>query len=245
MYWAVKDFEKTHKANESTKAFIFELLWRDFFRFHSFKYGKSLFYLEGTSVKQYIHNRAAYASSTTKWKTDKVLFEKWCLGETGYPFVDANMKELNETGWMSNRGRQNVASFLTKDLEIDWRFGAEYFEKMLIDYDCASNFGNWQYVAGVGVDPRADRYFNVIKQAYDYDENGDYVRLWLPQLIKVPKDFVHCPFLMSNIIQRANNCEIGKDYYAPIVRAKFEWKINNNARKPNKFVAKSRINNDY
>jgi deoxyribodipyrimidine photo-lyase len=79
-----------------------------------------------------------------QWKKDKVLFEKWCNGQTGYPFVDANMRELNATGWMSNRGRQNVASFLAKDMEIDWRWGAEYFEAMLIDFDVTSNWGNWQ-----------------------------------------------------------------------------------------------------
>ena len=95
------------------------------------------------------------------------------------------MRELAATGWMSNRGRQNVASFLTKDLAIDWRFGAEYFEAMLIDYDTTSNWGNWQYLAGVGADPRADRYFNVIKQAYDYDEQGEYVKMWLSQLAQV------------------------------------------------------------
>lgn len=90
--------------------------------------------------------------------------ERNAEGETGYPFVDANMKELNETGWMSNRGRQNVASFLIKDLEVDWRLGAEYFEATLVDYDVTSNWCNWQYVAGVGVDPREDRYFNTTKQ---------------------------------------------------------------------------------
>jgi deoxyribodipyrimidine photo-lyase len=100
--------------------------------------------------------------------------------------VDANMRELNETGWMSNRGRQNAASFLTKDFGIDWRWGAEYFETMLIDYDCTSNWCNWQYVAGVGTDPRQDRYFNVVKQAYDYDEEGEYAKLWV-RLYKILK----------------------------------------------------------
>lgn len=148
------------------------------------------------------------------------------------------MKELKETGWMSNRGRQNVASFLTKDLDIDWRFGAEWFEMMLIDYDCTSNWGNWQYAAGVGTDPRLDRYFNVIKQGYDYDENGDYVKLWLPSLENVPIDYIHCPFRMNYGDQMRFKCILGKDYSQPIVRMKFQW--NPESRKRNKFAEKSK-----
>lgn len=235
LYWKVKEFEQLKKqTNESTKAFVFELLWRDFFKFHTLKFGKKIFYLSG------LHGKRASASYATEWKQDAVLFEKWCKGETGYPFVDANMRELNQTGWMSNRGRQNVASFLTKDLEIDWRFGAEYFESMLVDYDCTSNWGNWQYVAGIGVDPRGDRYFNVIKQAYDYDENGDFARLWLPELAKAPRDFIYCPWKLSLAEQRRLNCVIGKDYPQPVVKAKFDWNPNN--RKVNKFAEKSKRN---
>lgn len=101
---------------------------------------------------------------------------------TGYPFIDANMIELKTTGFMSNRGRQVVASFLINDLNINWIYGAEYFESMLIDYDCASNYGNWNYIAGVGVDPRPSRYFNVYKQAKNYDKQAKYMKHWLPQL---------------------------------------------------------------
>ena len=134
IYAKIKEYEEKNRPNESTKHMAFELLWRDFFKFHSKKYGNGIFYRDGCHSKN-------TASSSYRWKTDLELFDKWCKGETGYPFVDANMKELNETGFMSNRGRQNVASFLTKDLEIDWRFGAEYFEMMLIDYDVTSNWG--------------------------------------------------------------------------------------------------------
>lgn len=204
------------------------------FKFHSLKFGNKIFWLSGC----YAEPKQPGTSYKSDWKRDKNLFDKWCQGETGYPFVDANMKELNETGWMSNRGRQNVASFLTKDLEIDWRFGAEYFETMLIDYDVTSNWGNWQYVAGVGTDPRADRYFNVIKQAYDYDENGEFVKLWLPKLEKCSTDYVHCPFRMSLVEQRRFNCMLGKDYPNPVVRMKHEW--NPNQKKVNKFAARSK-----
>jgi deoxyribodipyrimidine photo-lyase len=144
------------------------------------------------------------------------------------------MRELNATGWMSNRGRQNVASFLAKDMEIDWRLGAEYFEMMLIDYDVTSNWGNWQYASGVGSDPR-DRIFNVVKQGYDYDENGDYVRMWVPEVDKVTLKYVHCPFMMSMNEQKRVNCLIGADYPDPIVKAKTSWNPSE-PRKPNKFA---------
>jgi deoxyribodipyrimidine photo-lyase len=146
------------------------------------------------------------------------------------------MKELAETGWMSNRGRQNVASFLTKDLEIDWRLGAEYFEMILIDYDVATNWINWQHIADVGgTDPREDRYFNVIKQAYDYDPNGEYVKLWLPQLSSVPTNYIYCPFKLSYGDQARYKC---KEYPQPLVKIKADWNplkreiVSKNAIKP-------------
>jgi deoxyribodipyrimidine photo-lyase len=103
------------------------------------------------------------------------------------------MIELRETGFMSNRGRQNVASFLVRDLGLDWRLGAEWFESLLIDYDPCSNYGNWTYVAGVGNDPREDRYFNVVKQAQDYDPKGEYIRHWIPDLAGVRTADIHQP----------------------------------------------------
>ncbi|NCP85469.1 MAG: cryptochrome DASH, partial [Bacteroidetes bacterium] len=124
-------------------------------------------------------------SQTKKiWKKDKALFEKWRLGKTGFPLIDANMRELLETGWMSNRGRQIVASFLAKNVEIDWRWGATWFESQLIDYDVYSNWGNWAYVSGVGNDGR-DRYFNLVIQAKKYDIKGEFMKLWCPELAKI------------------------------------------------------------
>jgi deoxyribodipyrimidine photo-lyase len=113
------------------------------------------------------------------WRRDHDQFEHWIGGRTGEPFVDANMRELAHTGFMSNRGRQNVASYLAHDLSIDWTWGAEWFESVLIDYDVHSNWGNWAYVAGVGNDPRAGRRFDVRRQAEKYDRDGGYVRTWL------------------------------------------------------------------
>ena len=106
--------------------------------------------------------------------------------------MDAHMRKLNATGYMSNRGRQNVASFLVRDLQQDWRLGAAYFESRLIDYDVHSNWGNWNYVAGVGNDPREDRYFNLVTQTLRYDSNGEFIIRWVPELRDVPpKEIPH------------------------------------------------------
>ena len=167
IYHQVSQFEKDVKKNSSTYWLVFELIWRDFFRFTTYKYGSSLFQVTGLKGRN-----KPYYENVRK-------FDRWALGETGVSFVDANMRELNATGFMSNRGRQNVASYLVNDLNINWTWGAWYFESMLIDYDPCSNWGNWNYVAGVGNDPRQDRYFNIESQATRYDPHGEYVKLWL------------------------------------------------------------------
>ena len=147
---------------------IFELIWRDYFKYVSLKHGNTLFQLGGILKKSY------------PWKTDATLFVDWANGSTPEPFVNANMIELKKTGWMSNRGRQNVASYFAKTLWMDWRMGAAYFESLLLDYDVHSNYGNWMYVAGVGNDPR-DRKFDVAWQAERYDANGKFQKRWLQQ----------------------------------------------------------------
>ncbi|KAL9656149.1 hypothetical protein ABK040_007767 [Willaertia magna] len=220
IYFEIKRYEKERISNQSTYWLIFEMLWRDFFRFFGEKFGNNLFKLSGIShlfLKNTTNNNNY---NKEHWRLDKELIDKWIDGLTGYPFVDANMIELKRTGWMSNRGRQNVASFLTKDLKIDWRIGAEYFESKLLDYDVTSNWGNWLYCAGVGSDPREDRYFNVIKQGYDYDFEGCFVKLWIPTLCKVPQQFIHAPFLMSLKEQQNAQCVVGKDYCGPVVETK-------------------------
>ena len=116
------------------------------------------------------------------WKHSQEAVDSWIAGRTAEPFLNANMKELAATGWMSNRGRQNVASYWAKELEQDWRIGAAYFESMLVDYDVHSNWGNWMYNSGVGNDPR-DRKFNVSLQADRYDPAGKYRRLWLQETL--------------------------------------------------------------
>lgn len=138
--------------------------------------------------------------------------------KTGYPLVDANLKELFQTGWMSNRGRQNVASFMAKILQLDWRFGAALFEHFLIDYDVSSNYGNWQYISGVGVDPREDRIFNVTLQAKKYDEKGEYIKHWLPNLASLPVPLLYQPWLINGLVMAMYKFEMVKDYPNPIIR---------------------------
>jgi deoxyribodipyrimidine photo-lyase len=168
IFQELKKYEEEHGANESTYWLIFELLWRDYFRFMMKKYKIKFFQKSGIQNKDNSMNTH-----------NNELLQNWINGKTNVDFVDANMLELKLTGFMSNRGRQNVASYLCNDLKLDWRYGAAYFEQQLIDYDVCSNWGNWAYLAGVGNDPRGSRAFNIEKQATDYDKNNAYRDLWL------------------------------------------------------------------
>lgn len=168
IYHQVKAYEAAFGSNESTYWLVFELLWRDFFRFAFKKYQAQLFLYQGIS---------SIPIPTRTVNLEKI--KQWISGTTGDAFVDANMLELKNTGFMSNRGRQNVTSYFIHELEQDWRFGAAYFEQQLIDYDPCSNWGNWAYLAGVGNDPRAGRKFDTEKQAATYDKNKQYRQLWL------------------------------------------------------------------
>jgi deoxyribodipyrimidine photo-lyase len=170
IYHAIKRYEAQFGANDSTYWLVFELLWRDYFRLMMEKYPKQFFLKNGI---QKLNN--------LNFKQSALDFENWKLGKTADDFVNANMLELRNTGFMSNRGRQNVASYLCHDLKLDWRMGAAYFEEMLIDYDVSSNWCNWAYIAGVGNDPRNGRAFNLEKQAKTYDPEAKYRKLWLGQ----------------------------------------------------------------
>ena len=169
VYAELKKFEATVKANESTYWVVFELLWRDYFKFFSLKYGNKIFLRDGLK-----------ATGARKYKfsgQDKAKFLQWCEGKTESRFINANMNELNETGWMSNRGRQNAASYLIHDLKCPWTWGAAYFEKKLVDYDVDLNWGNWLYLSGQGSDPRS-RVFNIERQAGMYDPDQLYQKKW-------------------------------------------------------------------
>lgn len=168
IYYELKKYEEEFGANESTYWLVFELLWRDYFRFMMKKH-RHQFFLQ-TGIKP---------SDSPTNENNQELLNQWINGNTDHDFINANMIELKLTGFMSNRGRQNVASYLCHDLKLDWRYGAAYFEQQLIDYDVCSNWGNWAYLAGVGNDPRGNRYFKIAKQAEDYDSNKQFRKLWI------------------------------------------------------------------
>jgi len=168
IFYELKKYESKFSANDSTYWLVFELLWRDYFRFMMKKHRNKYFSISGIK-----------AADLNPLQQDAKVLQTWINGKTGNDFVDANMLELKLTGFMSNRGRQNVASYLCNDLKLDWRYGAAYFEQQLIDYDVCSNWGNWAYLAGVGNDPRGNRYFDMLKQAKLYDPKSTYRQLWL------------------------------------------------------------------
>ncbi|NVD08535.1 DASH family cryptochrome [Vibrio sp. JPW-9-11-11] len=163
----LKDYEAQHGANQSTYWIYFELLWREYFHWYAQRHAERLFFHQG--IKYHSPSR----------HFDSARFSSWINGETGYPIVDACMRQLKQTGYVSNRGRQLVASCLIHELDLDWRYGAAYFETQLVDYDVGSNWGNWQYLAGVGADPNPSRKFNLEKQTQMYDPNGEFVARWL------------------------------------------------------------------
>ncbi|XP_042213016.1 cryptochrome DASH-like [Homarus americanus] len=206
----IKKYESARIANQSTYWVVFEMIWRDYFKFVCVKYGDRVFYPSGIMGKK------------RQWKNDPQVFQTWKDGQTGVPFVDANMRELKETGWMSNRGRQNVASFLIKDLGLDWRLGAEWFESQLLDHDVCSNYGNWNYSAGIGNDPRENRKFNMVKQGLDYDPKGEFIRTWVPELAEIRGAMVHTPWKMSLHDLGKAGVSLGEYYPNPVVVAP-EW----------------------
>ncbi|MGM8884478.1 DASH family cryptochrome [Psychrobacter sp. 1U2] len=163
----LRQYEREVIANDSTYWIWFELLWREYFYWYALEHQQDLFLFKGIGD----HRPAT--------RHDEQRLVQWQNGETKYPIVNACMKQLNHTGYMSNRGRQLVASCFIHELGLDWRYGATYFEQQLIDYDVASNWGNWQYLAGVGADPRGSRQFNLQKQTQQHDPNGEFMDKWL------------------------------------------------------------------
>lgn len=186
--------------------FISELCWRDFY---------NMVYAENPDQKTKAIKKEY---RTLKWNQSERQFDCWKNGETGFPIVDAAMKQLNETGWMHNRLRMIVASFLTKDLLINWEWGEAYFQQMLIDYDPASNIGGWQWAASTGTDAAPYfRIFNPTTQSERFDAKGDFIRQYVPSLKNVPNKYIHEPHKMSEAEQKKAKCLIGKDYPKPLV----------------------------
>jgi deoxyribodipyrimidine photo-lyase len=152
------------------------------------------------------------------WDEAPELFEAWCKARTGYPLIDAAMRQLNQTGYMHNRLRMIVASFLTKDLGIDWRLGERYFARQLLDYDLAANNGGWQWAASTGCDAQPwFRIFNPVTQSQKFDPDGRFIRRYLPELARVPDRHIHEPWRMDADQQRAAGVMIGADYPLPVV----------------------------
>ncbi|TSD67842.1 DASH family cryptochrome [Inquilinus sp. KBS0705] len=168
VYWEVVKFQREHHL-QNTDPLMLELLWRDYFRFMFKKHGQKFFRAEG-----FTEEAPGIADNQDE------LFEQWKSGETGVAYVDAAMHELNATGYITNYSRQAVATFLAKDMQVDWTKGALYFEEKLIDYSPASNWGNWAFIAGVGNDTKSNRYFNAAKPVAQSDYNSDFIATWLP-----------------------------------------------------------------
>jgi len=193
-------------AVEGVHTWLNELVWREF-------YVSILYHFPYVLDRSFRPNL-----QDIPWENDQTGFAAWCVGQTGYPIVDAAMRQLVETGWMHNRARMIVASFLVKDLLIDWRWGERYFMQHLIDGDPAANNGGWQWTAGTGTDAAPYfRIFNPVVQGRRYDPRGAYVRAWVSELASVPDRYIHAPWKMAAETQRASGCVIGRDYPAPIV----------------------------
>jgi len=194
------------EAREGARKWLHELIWRDFF-------AAVLHHFPNVARQAFRADLRAIA-----WRDDESAFEAWAEGRTGYPIVDAAMRQLRQMSWIHNRARMIVASFLTKDLLVDWRRGERWFMDHLVDGDPAANNGGWQWTAGVGTDAAPYfRVFHPVLQGMKFDPEGTYVRRWVPELTHVPVEFIHEPWKMTESTQRHAGCLIGRDYPHPIV----------------------------
>lgn len=207
--WAARQAVAVAPDNEARKnaeSWLNELIWRDFFIAILYHFPQA----RRASL------RPEYRQ--IRWRNDEAAFDAWRHGQTGYPIVDAAMRQLCQTGWMPNRARMITASFLTKDLLINWQRGERWFMQQLVDGDPAANNGGWQWTAGTGVDAAPYfRIFNPILQGVKHDPQGTYIRRWLPELAGVPDKYIHQPWKMPAAVQAESGCRIGRQYPAPIV----------------------------
>lgn len=195
------------QGGRGAQTWLSELIWRDF-------YHQILWHRPEVAAG---HAFKAQCDALP-WPNPPGHFEAWCDARTGYPLVDAAMRQLNRTGYMHNRLRMVAASFLTKDLLVDWRWGEKYFADKLIDFDLAANSGGWQWAASVGCDAQPwFRIFNPVTQSERFDAQGHFIRSYLPELVHVPEKFIHAPWTMPLAEQQRAGCLIGRDYPAPIV----------------------------
>ena len=194
------------QGGEGAQTWLSELIWRDFYHQILWHHPRVLAHAFRPEYEQ------------LQWDEAPALFAAWCEARTGYPLVDAAMRQLNQSGYMHNRLRMVVASFLTKDLGVDWRLGERYFAEHLIDFDLAANNGGWQWAASTGCDAQPwFRIFNPVTQSTRFDPEGRFIRRYVPELARVPDTFIHAPWTMGGIDQTACRTKIGVDYPAPVV----------------------------
>ncbi|KHE67358.1 deoxyribodipyrimidine photo-lyase [Halobacillus sp. BBL2006] len=206
VYHRIHDQVNFRKNTEGVETYISELAWRDF-------YNMIYHFYPNASDKEMVEKYQGL-----DWNDDEELFEQWKEGRTGFPIIDAAIRQLNESGWMHNRLRMAVASFLTKDLLMDWRKGERYFAERLVDYDPASNIGGWQWAASTGTDPVPYfRVFNPTRQSERFDPHGRFIKEWIPELENVKKKYIHEPSKMPESEQEKADCIIGEDYPEPMV----------------------------
>lgn len=199
------------EENVGAETFLSELIWREFYQMILDVFPR----VEKSSFK--------INYDQIKWENNQDYFEKWKMGMTGYPLIDASMRCLNETGLMHNRLRMVVASFLTKTLLVDWRLGEAYFAEKLLDFDLAANNGGWQWSASTGVDAQPYfRIFNPYNQSEKFDEYGDFIKIWCPELKDFDESLIHYPHEADMVEQASANCRIGMDYPHPIVSYKVQ-----------------------
>ena len=213
IYAQLMDFLVAHKDQATCAGgdkWVNEIIWREF-------------YINIMAAFPHVL-QTAFRENLRKisWRNDPLEIEAWQSGLTGYPVVDAGMRQLAETGWMHNRARMITASFLTKDLLVNWQIGEAWFMRQLIDGDPASNNGGWQWTAGTGTDAAAYfRVFNPVTQSKKFDPSADYIRRWVPELSPVPDRYIHAPWMMPLDVQSACGVHIGSTYPAPIVEHAF------------------------
>ncbi len=197
---------KRRETRAAAQVWLDELVWREFFN-------HVMYHFPHAARESF---RANYAA--LKWESNPAQFAAWSEGRTGFPLVDAGMRQLNATGWMHNRARMVTASFLTKDLLMDWRAGERYFLQHLIDGDIASNNGGWQWTAGTGTDAQPYfRIFNPVLQSMRFDPGGSYIRRWVPELANVPNEYLHAPWTLPVELAHRLHFELGQDYPKPLV----------------------------